>query len=257
MSFAFLPFYTGDYLRDTRHLSTSKHGIYLLLLMHCWDQKGPIPLDEQEAAGIANCRSTDEIEALRYILGKYFVRCEDGWYNDRMQREVDRADAISGARQSAGRAGANARMAKLRERQANAQQLPSKSSASVQQVTLPPPPPLPLQPEIPPHEREAPRSIVYPPGFSEFWKAYPRKQGKDKAFTQWKRLRPDRAMLDAMLAALVVQKASVDWRKDNGAFIPHPSTWLSGGRWKDEPTTGDGLSVTERVMAQLEKEGFK
>src|SRR3974390_1559534 len=79
MSFAFLPMYTGDYLRDTRHLTPMRHGVYLLLLFHCWDQRGPLPHDEQECAGIANCRSADEIDALRYVLSRFFVKLDDGW----------------------------------------------------------------------------------------------------------------------------------------------------------------------------------
>ena len=79
MSFAYMPLFTGDYLRDTRHLSPRKHGIYFLLLIHCWDQKSPIPLDEQEIASIANCRSGDEIEALRYVLDRYFMKNDDGY----------------------------------------------------------------------------------------------------------------------------------------------------------------------------------
>jgi uncharacterized protein YdaU (DUF1376 family) len=102
MSFAFLPLYTGDYLRDTRHLSPAKHGIYMLLLMHCWDQKGPVPLDEQEAAGIANCRSTDEVESLRYVLNRFFVKMADGWYNNRMAEEVAKAEQISHQNRAAG-----------------------------------------------------------------------------------------------------------------------------------------------------------
>ena len=89
MSFAYMPLYTGDYLRDTRHLTPMKHGVYLLLLAHCWDQKGPVPLDEQEAAGIANCRSADEIDALRYILNRYFVRMNDGWHSRGYGRRAD------------------------------------------------------------------------------------------------------------------------------------------------------------------------
>lgn len=120
MSFAFLPLYTGDYLRDTRHLTPMKHGVYLLLLMHCWDQKGPLPLDEQECAGIANCRSGDEIVALRYVLEKYFIRMDDGWYNLRMTKEVKRSESISSARSKAGKLGY----------QAKAKQLLSNSQAS-------------------------------------------------------------------------------------------------------------------------------
>lgn len=129
MSFAFLPLYTGDYLRDTRHLTPTRHGIYLLLLMHCWDQKGPVPLDEQEAAGIANCRSADEIDALRYVLGRYFVKLEDGHYNKRMSEEVSRAENLSDLRSKAGQKSAKTR-AKIRSA-TRVQHLLNKSSAQV------------------------------------------------------------------------------------------------------------------------------
>lgn len=143
MSFSFLALYTGDYLRDTRHLSPQRHGIYLLLLMHCWDTQGPVPLDEQEAAGIANCRSSDEIDGLRYILGRYFVRMEDGFYNQRMQREIERASNVSAARSEAGRLGYEARAKQLNsKRKASVKQLPGNSQATVS----PPPPPPPLPP---------------------------------------------------------------------------------------------------------------
>lgn len=123
-----MPLYTGDYLRDTRHLTPLRHGIYILLLMHCWDQKGPLPLDEQECAGIANCRSHDEVDALRYILQRFFVRMEDGWYNERMQQEVERCENLSRARAEAGRKGYEAR----------AKHLPSKSQA-IASIPIPTP----------------------------------------------------------------------------------------------------------------------
>lgn len=101
MSFAYLTLYTGDYLRDTRHLSCAEHGIYLLLLMHCWDSRGPVPLDERKQAGICGARSGDEVEALRRVLSEFFVRMDDGHYNPRMQREVERAKVLSDTRQRA------------------------------------------------------------------------------------------------------------------------------------------------------------
>ena len=113
MSFAFMPIYTGDYLRDTRHLTPLKHGIYFLLLMHCWDQKGPLPLDEQECAGIANCRSADEIEALRYMLTRFFIKMDDGWYNKRLQKEIERAENLSKSRSIAGKLGYQAKAKQL------------------------------------------------------------------------------------------------------------------------------------------------
>lgn len=133
MSFAFLALYTGDYLRDTRGLSPLAHGIYLLLLMFQWDTRGPLPKDEQDIAGIANCRSSDEIEALRRVLNRFFIRMDDGYYNPRMQREIERACALSLKRKYAGAKGY----------QAIAKHLHGKSPASAQQQPLPPPPPPP------------------------------------------------------------------------------------------------------------------
>lgn len=114
MSFAYMPLYTGDYLRDTRHLSPLRHGVYLLALMHCWDSKGPMPLDEQECAGICNCRSSDEIEALRYVMIRYFVRMDDGHYNKRMADEVVKADLWSQKSREGGLKSAIARRSKAR-----------------------------------------------------------------------------------------------------------------------------------------------
>lgn len=130
MSFAYMPLFTGDYLRDTQHLSMSEHGAYLKLLMHCWDQKGPAPLDERKLMGICNARSTDEIEAMRRVLSEFFIRMEDGHYNARMQREVERSEALSRARSDAGRKGYEAK----------AKHLPSTCQAIAEQVPLSPSP---------------------------------------------------------------------------------------------------------------------
>lgn len=130
MSFAYLPLFTGDYLRDTQHLSMSEHGAFLKLLMFCWDQKGPAPLDERKLCGIVNARSGDEVEALRRVLSEFFVRMEDGFYNKRMQREVERSEVLSRSRSDAGRKGYEAK----------AKQLPSKSQAIAKQEHLTPSP---------------------------------------------------------------------------------------------------------------------
>lgn len=130
--------YTGDYLRDTRHLTPSKHGVYLLLLMHCWDQKGRVPLDEQEAAGIANCRSADEIESLRYVLNRYFVQMDDGWYNKRMAEEVEAAEHYSDNRSRAGKISADVRKSVRERSRAIVKQVQNTSSTSVEHMSVAP-----------------------------------------------------------------------------------------------------------------------
>ena len=73
--------------------------------------------------------------------------------------------------------------------------------------------------------------------FARFWAVYPRKVGKDAALRAFRTLRPDNDLTDAMLAAVARHRASPQWQRDDGQFIPHPRTWLHQGRWKDEGVT--------------------
>lgn len=74
-------------------------------------------------------------------------------------------------------------------------------------------------------------------GFDQFWKAYPRKRSKGQAETTWKKIKPDPELLKKILAGIVAAKKSHAWMKDDGEFIPHPSTWLNAKGWEDEHET--------------------
>jgi uncharacterized protein YlbG (UPF0298 family) len=68
-------------------------------------------------------------------------------------------------------------------------------------------------------------------GFYEFWNAYPKKTGKDKAEAAWIKKKPD---VDKALFALSWLKETEQWQK---GIIPNPATWINEGRWKDEQPT--------------------
>lgn len=70
--------------------------------------------------------------------------------------------------------------------------------------------------------------------FDDFWNAYPKKVDKKRASKVWEKLKPDTELLERILIALAQQKQSEQWKKDGGQFIPYPTTWLNGHRWKDE-----------------------
>jgi uncharacterized protein YdaU (DUF1376 family) len=112
MSLHYLPFYTGDYLRHTRHLSLCEHGALFLLLTYAWDMEGPVPLDERKIFGICNARSGDEMEAARRVLNEFFIPMEDGWYNARVMEELEKAKTKYRQRVEAGKASARARATK-------------------------------------------------------------------------------------------------------------------------------------------------
>ena len=70
--------------------------------------------------------------------------------------------------------------------------------------------------------------------FEEFWTAYPKKVEKKKALAVWEKLKPDDVLFEQIMAGLNKAKNSKNWTKDEGQFIPHPTTWLNGARWNDE-----------------------
>jgi hypothetical protein len=73
--------------------------------------------------------------------------------------------------------------------------------------------------------------------FDDFWKAYPKKQGKDLAKASFAKRKVSKELLFHMLLAIDQQKSTDQWKKDGGQFIPAPATWLNQGRWQDEVTS--------------------
>lgn len=87
-------------------------------------------------------------------------------------------------------------------------------------------------------------------GFAAFWAAYPKKAGKADALKAWNKLKPDIVLQAKMGEALTAQKKSPQWTKNNGQYIPMPSTWLNGRRWEDEaPQAQSQESQFDRMMA--------
>lgn len=91
--------------------------------------------------------------------------------------------------------------------------------------------------------------------FSVFWMAYPKKQDKQNALKAWKKLNPDAETQRKMILAIQAQRASPQWQKEGGQFIPLPSTWLNGRRWEDQLTaiqSGPGKRVGAQMYTQRE-----
>lgn len=79
--------------------------------------------------------------------------------------------------------------------------------------------------------------------FDAFWARYPRKIGKKAARKEW-----DKAHVTPELFEQI--QRTLDWeiaQWDDPQFIPHPRTWLSQGRWDDEPTKPK-TSLTNKGM---------
>jgi hypothetical protein len=79
-------------------------------------------------------------------------------------------------------------------------------------------------------------------GFESFWLSYPKKVGKGAAEAAWKKAGINGHLPD-VLTALAIQKNSDQWLKDNGQYIPYPSTWLNQKRWLDGDAAQSQSSV--------------
>jgi hypothetical protein len=82
-------------------------------------------------------------------------------------------------------------------------------------------------------------------GFEDFWKLYPKKIGKQAALKSWKKMKPP---VEKCMETLQSQINSIQWKKENGQYIPNPSTWINQGRWDDEFETRDnGVSFADII----------
>lgn len=82
-----------------------------------------------------------------------------------------------------------------------------------------------------------PKSPSEGDAFERFWSVYPRKVGKQSAKRAFERVK---VPLETLVTAVERQKCSDQWTRDNGQYIPHPTTWLNQGRWDDVLPENDG-----------------
>ena len=89
--------------------------------------------------------------------------------------------------------------------------------------------------------RTKPCATCYGDDFLSFWSLYPNKKNKAGASKSFSKLSPSADLLATILAAVEAQKASPDWIREGGQFIPYAQTWLNGARWEDEvaPVIGE------------------
>ena len=70
MAMPYMPFYWGDYWRDTAHLSDAEHVSYLRLISHYW-QHGSLPTDDERLSRIAG-RSLRDWRKMRGTIVAFF-----------------------------------------------------------------------------------------------------------------------------------------------------------------------------------------
>lgn len=78
----------GDYTRDTVGLSLAEDGAYRRLMDQYYASELPLPSDVREVYRLARAASTVDRKAVSYILDRYFILRDDGWHQNRIDREI-------------------------------------------------------------------------------------------------------------------------------------------------------------------------
>lgn len=219
----------GDFLRDAGTLPNEHLGAYMRLLWSYYLNESPITGDIEDIAFDVSSRP----EVVRQLLRKFFHETPEGWRHNRCDQEIS---AYHGKAQKA-RESANARwgdangMRTHSERNANA----SKSDANHKPLTI--------------NHKSKSKEIVSPDGdppsrFDDFWREYPRDEGKKKAREVWARKKLD-ALADRIIADVKARKAGHGQWLDG--YVPHATTYLNGERWNDAIRPRDGPKPAQQA----------
>lgn len=75
---------------------------------------------------------------------------------------------------------------------------------------------------------------IYTQNFEKFWKVYPKKRDKGNAEKWFAKHKPSEELTNIMIKQIERFKDTQDWKKQDGQFIPYPTTWLNAKMWEDE-----------------------
>lgn len=212
-------FHIGDYRAATAHLSNDEDLAYRRLLDMYYDTEQPIPTDITWVAR----RIRMKYDVVAIVLDDMFEQTPDGYRNPRADAEIANYHAFVDKQKANGKKGGRPPLTqqKPNENPPVSQSEPKKSLTNNQQPLT--------------NNQDTPKPPKGVDGrFEAFWKAYPKKIGKDAAHKAFEKRKPTDALVTQMIRAIRVQCESDAWKKDGGQFIPHPATWLNQGRWQDE-----------------------
>lgn len=95
------------------------------------------------------------------------------------------------------------------------------------------------------------------PDFDAFWEYYPKKRNKGQAEKVFKKMVTNQETLDLIINDLFNRKSYQGWLKENGKFIPYPSTYLNAKGWLDEIDYNEPQQEsTNEFLAMLERGEF-
>lgn len=106
----YMPFFCGDYLKDTTDLGLEEHGAYLLILINTWAKGGrPLPDDDSRMAKRLGVTKDRWAKRLKPVLAPFFDLSGGTWRNERLEVEWNHAQQKIAAQRENGAKGGRPR----------------------------------------------------------------------------------------------------------------------------------------------------
>lgn len=215
----------GDYAKKAGRLSILQHGVYNLLIDACYDRE-QFPT-RSDAIDWVWASTQEEIEAVDFILNKFFDLNGDIYIQNRIQEELIAYQDFCTKQEEKGKKGGRPKGSKNKPNGLNKKPNGFENKPNG-------------NPTVTQRGRKKTLTTNHKPlttnqliSFDQFWAIYPRKESKSKAEQVWLKLRPDQELFDLIKNDIDQRLESGQWTKAEKKFIPHPTSYLNQERWND------------------------
>jgi len=188
-----------------------------------YESEKPLPFELKRIAKLIGMN--EHQEEIRDVLNEFWDETENGWVNSRAKDEIDKYQAKADTARVNGKKGGRPKT----------QQEPR----ITQSVNLANPEITGLKANHKPltinQELIKENTSLKNDGFEHWWKLYPKKVGKKKAETKFKRLTKKMNEDDFLgFIDLISLDTNKRFAEKEQQFILHPTTYLNEERWNDE-----------------------
>ena len=151
----------GDYHRKAGRLNILQHGVYTLLIDACYDRE-TFPTTIEEAIDWVWATSPEEIEAVKFVLKKFFKQ-EDGMYIQKhIQEDLNTYKSFIGKQSDNGKKGGRPKGSKNKKNNSG-----NDDAGGNPEETQEKPTETQINPEIPNESQEKPKPITIEPSNQE------------------------------------------------------------------------------------------
>lgn len=210
------PFYTGDYARDTAHLSLLEHGAYRLLLDHYYATGNALPNDHAKLYRICRARTPSERKSVLSAVTEFFHQDESLLRSKRCDIEITKRLNLS-----------KTRSAIALQKHSNSSAIAPANTHAKEVVTT-------TTATVTDNKGKKPL-LLYSTDFEYFWKIYPTKAGSKKvAFKSYSEsLKIEGVTHEAIIGSVEKYNA---YLSATGTTPAHAATWLNQQRWESDYT---------------------